>query len=42
MTGGGIEGVPATPDRWEDVVAVLGGNGDLGCWFAAEGPEARA
>jgi len=30
-----IEVVPATPDRWEDVVKVLGGNGDKGCWCQA-------
>ena len=24
--------VPATPDRWDDVAAILGGNGDRGCW----------
>jgi GNAT superfamily N-acetyltransferase len=27
--------VPATPDRWDDVVTILGGNGDLGCWCQA-------
>ncbi len=30
-----IEVVPATPDRWQDVVTVLGGNGDKGCWCQA-------
>lgn len=35
-----IEVVPATPDRWADVVTVLGGNGDLGCWCQA--PRGRA
>lgn len=30
-----IEVVPATPDRWGDVVTVLGGNGDRGCWCQA-------
>ena len=30
-----IEVVPATPDRWDDVVTILGGNGDLGCWCQA-------
>jgi len=30
-----IEVVPATPDRWEDVVTVLGNNGDRGCWCQA-------
>jgi GNAT superfamily N-acetyltransferase len=30
-----IEVVPATPDRWDDVVMILGGNGDLGCWCQA-------
>ena len=32
--------VPATPDRWADVVTVLGGNGDKGCWCQA--PRGRA
>jgi GNAT superfamily N-acetyltransferase len=27
--------VPATPDRWRDVVEVLGGNGERGCWCQA-------
>jgi GNAT superfamily N-acetyltransferase len=35
-----IEVVPATPDRWDDVVTILGGNGDLGCWCQA--PRGRA
>ena len=30
-----IDVVPATPDRWDDVVTILGGNGDLGCWCQA-------
>jgi GNAT superfamily N-acetyltransferase len=30
-----VEVVPATPDRWPDVVAILGRNGDLGCWCQA-------
>lgn len=30
-----IDVVPATPDRWEDVVTILGGNGDKGCWCQA-------
>src|SRR5918995_7520095 len=30
-----IEVVPATGDRWDDVVKVLGGNGDRGCWCQA-------
>jgi GNAT superfamily N-acetyltransferase len=30
-----IEVVPATPDRWDDVVSVLGGNDDRGCWCQA-------
>jgi GNAT superfamily N-acetyltransferase len=30
-----VEVVAATPDRWDDVVAVLGGNGDKGCWCQA-------
>jgi GNAT superfamily N-acetyltransferase len=27
--------VPAAPDRWDDVVTILGGNGDVGCWCQA-------
>jgi GNAT superfamily N-acetyltransferase len=30
-----IEIVPATADRWDDVVTLLGGNGDRGCWCQA-------
>jgi GNAT superfamily N-acetyltransferase len=30
-----IEVVPATPERWGDVVTVLGGSGDRGCWCQA-------
>ena len=26
---------PATADRWDDVVALLGGNGEVGCWCQA-------
>jgi len=37
---GVIEVVAATPDRWADVVTVLGGNGDKGCWCQA--PRGRA
>ena len=44
MTAGGrdnvapttaIEVVPATPDRWGDVLTVLGTSGDRGCWCQA-------
>ncbi len=35
-----IEVVPATPERWPDVVTVMGGNGDRGCWCQA--PRGRA
>ena len=35
-----IEVVPATPNRWDDVVTLLGGNGDKGCWCQA--PRGRA
>jgi GNAT superfamily N-acetyltransferase len=35
-----IEVVPATADRWADVVTLLGGNGDRGCWCQA--PRGRA
>jgi GNAT superfamily N-acetyltransferase len=35
-----IDVVPATPDRWADVVTLLGGNGDRGCWCQA--PRGRA
>lgn len=27
-----IHVLPATPDRWDDVVTLLGGDGDRGCW----------
>lgn len=30
-----IEVVPATPDRWPDVVTLLGGAQDRGCWCQA-------
>ncbi len=30
-----IEVVPATPRRWDDVVTIMGGNGDVGCWCQA-------
>jgi GNAT superfamily N-acetyltransferase len=30
-----IDVVPATPDRWDDVVAILGTSGDRGCWCQA-------
>ncbi len=33
--GLGIEVGPATADRWADVVTLLGGNGDRGCWCQA-------
>lgn len=29
---GSLVVVPATPDRWDDVVLILGGDGDRGCW----------
>jgi GNAT superfamily N-acetyltransferase len=35
-----IDVVPATPDRWPDVVTLLGGNGDRACWCQA--PRGRA
>ena len=37
---GVIEVVPATAARWDDVVTILGGNGDKGCWCQA--PRGRA
>jgi GNAT superfamily N-acetyltransferase len=37
---GAIDVVPATADRWPDVVTLLGGNGDRGCWCQA--PRGRA
>jgi GNAT superfamily N-acetyltransferase len=40
LAGDSIEVVPATADRWSDVVTLLGGNGDLGCWCQA--PRGRA
>lgn len=30
-----IEVVPATPDRWDDVVTILGSGDDRGCWCQA-------
>lgn len=34
--------LPATPDRWDDVVTILGGDGDKGCWCQAwRGVEVR-
>jgi GNAT superfamily N-acetyltransferase len=30
-----VEVVPATPDRWDDVVTILGRGGDRGCWCQA-------
>jgi GNAT superfamily N-acetyltransferase len=30
-----IDVVPATPDRWDDVVTILGRGGDVGCWCQA-------
>jgi GNAT superfamily N-acetyltransferase len=35
VTSGQIEVVPATPDRWDDVVTILGRGGDVGCWCQA-------
>ena len=35
-----IEVVPATPERWSDVVTIMGGNGDRGCWCQA--PRGRS
>jgi GNAT superfamily N-acetyltransferase len=35
-----VEVVPATLDRWPDVITLLGGNGDKGCWCQA--PRGRA
>jgi GNAT superfamily N-acetyltransferase len=35
-----IDVVPATADRWPDVVTLLGGNGDRACWCQA--PRGRA
>jgi GNAT superfamily N-acetyltransferase len=40
MRSGQIDVVPATADRWPDVVTLLGGNGDRGCWCQA--PRGRA
>jgi GNAT superfamily N-acetyltransferase len=30
-----VEVRPATVDRWDDVAALLGGDGDIGCWCQA-------
>lgn len=35
-----IDVVPATPERWEDVVAIMGATDDKGCWCQA--PRGRA
>jgi GNAT superfamily N-acetyltransferase len=40
-TAGAITVVPAAPDRWADVVTVLGGSGDKGCWCQAPRGVAR-
>jgi GNAT superfamily N-acetyltransferase len=32
---GEVAVVPATPDRWDDVVTLLGGSGERGCWCQA-------
>ena len=37
---GAVEVVPATLERWADVVTLLGGNGEMGCWCQA--PRGRA
>jgi GNAT superfamily N-acetyltransferase len=34
--------VPATPDRWDDIATILGGDGDRGCWCQAWRGTARA
>lgn len=34
--------LPATPDRWDDIASILGGDGDKGCWCQAwRGVEVR-
>ena len=30
-----IDVVPAGPDRWDDVVTIMGGTGEVGCWCQA-------
>jgi GNAT superfamily N-acetyltransferase len=35
LAEGSVEVLPATPDRWDDVTALLGRNGDQGCWCQA-------
>jgi GNAT superfamily N-acetyltransferase len=30
-----IEVVPASADRWDDVLTIMGGNGEVGCWCQA-------
>lgn len=35
MDAGGISVVRATPDRWDDVVELLGVSGEAGCWCQA-------
>ena len=36
-----VEVVPATADRWDDVLAIMGRNGDIGCWCQAPRGVAR-
>jgi len=40
LAGDAIEVVPATANLWSDVVTLLGGDGDRGCWCQA--PRGRA
>ncbi len=35
QTAAPVRIVPATPERWEDVARLLGGDGDRGCWCQA-------
>ena len=41
MSPDAVEIVPATPDRWPDVVTMMGGNGDVGCWCQSSRGVAR-
>lgn len=39
--GSPVEIVPATADRWPDVVTIVGGSGEVGCWCQAPRGVAR-
>jgi len=41
IPGDRIDVLPATPERWPDVVTLLGGSGERGCWCQAWRGSAR-